>query len=240
MLIRKLHPDEHGLYLEHLKRLSPDDRRSRFSETVVSDDVIEAYVDKISPEDMVLGAFDKTDRLVAAAHVGLGGAIAEIGVSVEPDHRGKHLGTELTDHAAKWARNRHAHKLYSVYSDSNRSMQGVAHHMDMSVTHDHGVAEAILNLAPPDAATVSDELVADFQEMWRDWSKRSSGFRIYGKEKLLCTCPMIFRKRSVGTVLKRVASSFSVLKLLSRRCFNACAIGAKALENQGAGCSSAW
>lgn len=177
MLIRKLHSDEYELYSDHLKRLSPSDRRSRFSETVVSDEVIEAYVTGISPDDVLLGAFDEDNKMIAAAHVGMAGATAEIGVSVEPEHRGKHLGTTLTDHAANWARNRHAQRLYSVYSDSNRSMQGVAQHMGMSITHDHGVAEGVVDLPPPDAFSVSDELTSGVMEMWRDWTKKVERFQ---------------------------------------------------------------
>ena len=177
MLVRKLHSDEYPLYTDHLKRLTPEDRRSRFSETVVSDEVIENYVLGIAPDDVILGAFDEDDKMVAAAHVGMAGTIAEIGVSVEPEHRGKHLGTALTDHAANWARNRHAQRLYSVYSDSNRSMQGVAQHMGMSITHDHGVAEAVVDLPPPDAFSVSDEIASGVMEMWRGWSKSVERFQ---------------------------------------------------------------
>ncbi len=189
MLIRKLHPGEINLYADHLKRLSPDDRRSRFSETVVSDAVIEAYVNGISDDDLLLGAFDENDQMVAAVHVGLSGTMAEIGVSVEPDHRGKHLGTALADHAAKWARNRHAERLYSVYSDSNRSMQGVAHHMGMSITHDHGVAEAFLDLPPPDAITVSDEISANVNEMWHNWAKKIERFQDLWRGKVVLHHP---------------------------------------------------
>jgi RimJ/RimL family protein N-acetyltransferase len=177
ILIRKLPAEEYGIYADHLKRLSPADRQSRFSEAVVADEVIEKYVAGISPDDMVIGAFDETDHMVAAVHVGMSGKTAEIGVSVEPSHRDQHVGTELMDHAAKWARNRHADRLYSVYSDSNRSMQGLAHRLGMSITHDHGVAEGVLDLPPADAGTIYDELATDVQGAWHDWAQNIERFQ---------------------------------------------------------------
>ncbi len=44
MLIRKLHTAETGLYAAHLKRLTPYDRSSRFSEASVGDELIDKYV----------------------------------------------------------------------------------------------------------------------------------------------------------------------------------------------------
>ena len=170
MLIRKLHPEEYALYADHLKRLAPEDRQSRFSECVVSDHVIETYVAGISPDDLLMGAFDDDNILVAAVHVALANSIAEIGVSVEAKLRGNGVGTELMDHAAMWARNRHAEKMISVYSDSNRSMGALAHHLGMSITHDHGVAEGVVDLPPPDAVTVADEIASDVHELWHDWT----------------------------------------------------------------------
>jgi len=169
MLIRKLHPEEIGLYADHLKRLTPDDRTSRFSESAVSDDLIDAYVGRIPHDDLLMGAF-KEGVLVAAVHVGLGGGIAEIGISVESEYRGQSLGTELMDHAVQWSRNRHAEKLYTLCSDSNQSMQALARHVGMSITHDHGTAEAIMKLDPPDVLSVSDEIASDVQEAWHDWA----------------------------------------------------------------------
>ena len=169
MLIRKLHDGEKHLYAEHLKRLSPLDRSSRFSETVVSDELIDRYVNGIPEDDLLMGAF-VDEIMVAGVHVGLGGGTAEIGVSVESAHRGKSIGTELMDHAVQWSRNRKVERMYSVCSDSNKSMQALARHLGMSITHDHGTAEGMVELPPPDVLTVADEMTADVKEVWHDWA----------------------------------------------------------------------
>ena len=169
MLIRKLHTDELDLYAAHLKRLTPEDRSSRFSEAHVSDEIIDAYVSRIPQDDLLMGAF-KDDVLVAAVHVGLGGGVAEIGISVETDYRGQKLGGELMDHAVQWSRNRHAEKLYTLCSDSNQPMQALAKQVGMSITHDHGSAEAVMPLDPPDVLSMTDEMSADVQEAWHNWT----------------------------------------------------------------------
>lgn len=169
MLIRKLHDHESALYADHLKRLSQPDRCSRFSEAHVSDDLIDRYVAGISQDDLLMGAFID-EVMVGAVHVGLGNGVAEIGISIEPGHRGQKLGNDLMAHAVNWARNRHAEKLYTMCSDSNVSMQALAKHVGMSITHDHGVAEGSMALEPPDLVTISDEMASNVNEALHNWS----------------------------------------------------------------------
>ncbi len=169
MLIRKLHNTELELYADHLKRLTPYDRSSRFSEASVSNELIDKYVAGISEDDLLMGAF-VGDVMVGAVHVGLGGGTAEIGISIETEFRGQHLGNELMEHAVQWSRNRHAERLYTMCSDSNQPMQALARSTGMSITHDHGTAEAVMDLAPPDVMSYTDEIVADVQEVWHDWA----------------------------------------------------------------------
>lgn len=169
MLIRKLHPGEFGLYADHLKRLTPEDRCSRFSEVHVGDDLIDKYVQGIPEDDLLMGAFYE-GVLVGAVHVGLGGGTAEIGISIETEYRGKSLGSELMEHAVQWSRNRHAERLYTMCSDSNQSMQALARHLGMHITHDHGTTEGVMDLDPPDVASYADEMTADVQEVWHDWA----------------------------------------------------------------------
>lgn len=169
MLIRKLHDNEAALYADHLKRLSQADRCSRFSEAYVSDDLIDRYVAGISQDDLLMGAF-ANGVMVGGVHVGLGGGVAEIGISIEAGHRGQKLGNDLMEHAVNWARNRHAEKLYTMCSDGNVSMQALAKHVGMNVTHDHGVAEATMPLDPPDLVTITDEMASNVQEAIHDWA----------------------------------------------------------------------
>ncbi len=169
MLIRKLLLHERPLFVDHLKRLTEHDRQFRFAHARVSDQLIERYVAGIEPEDLIFGRFTE-ERLVAAVHVAFAGDIAEIGVSVDPDHRGQGIGADLFKRAARWARNRHAEKLYTLCQADNFAMVALATKLGMTIHRDSGTAEAFLALPPPDLLTVSDELSAGIDGVMREWA----------------------------------------------------------------------
>lgn len=169
MPIRKLLTHERPLFVGHLKRLTPSDRRFRFAHAHVSDDVIDRYVAGIDVDDLILGCFTD-EHLVGAAHVAFAGDLAEVGVSVDPEHRAKGIGAELFQRAARWARNRHAERLYTLCQSDNRAMMALAAKLGMTIHRESGTAEAFLVLAPPDLLTVSDELSVGMHTVFRDWA----------------------------------------------------------------------
>ncbi|MBX9634145.1 MAG: GNAT family N-acetyltransferase [Magnetospirillum sp.] len=169
MLIRKLLIHERPLFVDHLKRLTPHDRQFRFAHAHVSDEIIERYVAGIAADDLILGCFAH-GCMVGAAHVAFAGDLAEVGVSVDPDHRTQGIGAELFQRSARWARNRHAGRLYTLCRSDNRSMMALASKQGMTIHRESGTAEAFLALAPPDLLTVSDELSVGMQTVFCDWS----------------------------------------------------------------------
>lgn len=169
MLVRKLLIHERPLFVEHLKRLTPNDRQFRFAQAHVSNDTIDRYVAGIAADDLILGSFID-ENLVGAAHVAFAGDLAEVGVSVDPDHRTEGIGAELFQRAARWARNRRAGRLYTLCQSDNRSMMALATKLGMTIHRESGTAEAFLALAPPDLLTVSDELSVGMHTVIRDWA----------------------------------------------------------------------
>ncbi|NFV80431.1 GNAT family N-acetyltransferase [Magnetospirillum aberrantis] len=169
MLIRKLHGHERPLFADHLKRLSADDRQFRFARANVSDEVIDAYVASIASDHLVVGCFID-DRLVAGVHVAFDHGLAEVGVSVDMDHRVKGIGAELFRRAIHWARNRRAEKLYTLCQSDNRAMVALARKLDMQVHRESGTAEAFLALTPPDLLSVSDELSMGMSTVYSEWA----------------------------------------------------------------------
>lgn len=169
MLIRKLQLHERPLFVEHLRRLPPNDRQFRFAHAHVTDEVIERYVANIGADDLILGCF-VDDRLVAGVHVAFAEDIAEIGVSVDADIRTKGIGAEMFRRASHWARNRRARKLYTLCQADNRAMVALARKLGMTVHRESGTAEAFLALDPPDLMTVSDELSVGMQAVFSDWA----------------------------------------------------------------------
>ncbi|OAN50652.1 histone acetyltransferase [Paramagnetospirillum marisnigri] len=170
MLIRKLHAHERGLYSDHLKRLPEHDRRMRFAGGGVNDSSIDAYVAGIGDDDLILGVVEH-DRVVGAVHVAINGSVAEIGISVDADHRAGGVGRDLLTQAVAFARNRRAEKLYTLCLSDNRSMVALARRSGMELHCDAGEAEAFLDLPPPDPITVTQEAQAGLFAMFHDWAE---------------------------------------------------------------------
>lgn len=169
MLIRKLHVHERPLFADHLKRLSDNDRQYRFAHAHVTDEVIDRYVASIGPDHLVVGCF-VDDRLVAGVHVAFDHGLAEVGVSVDSEHRVKGIGAELFRRAIHWARNRRADKLYTLCQADNRAMVALARKLGMQVHRESGTAEAFLALDPPDLLSVSDELSVGMSTLYAEWA----------------------------------------------------------------------
>ncbi|RAU23111.1 N-acetyltransferase [Paramagnetospirillum kuznetsovii] len=170
MLVRKLYAHERSLYADHLKRLPDNDRRLRFASAAVSETWIDRYVDGIRDDDLILAAVE-SDKVVGAVHVAVNGAVAEIGISVDADHRATGMGSELLTQAVAFARNRRAEKLYTLCLSENRSMVALAKRSGMELHCDSGEAEAFLDLPPPDPLTVSQEVQTGLFAMFHSWAE---------------------------------------------------------------------
>lgn len=169
MLIRKLHVHERPLFADHLKRLPDSDRQYRFARANVTDEVIDRYVSSIGADHLVVGCF-VDDRLVAGVHVAFDHGLAEVGVSVDREHRIQGIGAELFRRAIHWARNRRAEKLYTLCQADNLAMVALARKLGMQVHRDSGTAEAFLALDPPDLLSVSDELSMGMSTVYAEWA----------------------------------------------------------------------
>jgi GNAT superfamily N-acetyltransferase len=170
MLIRTLYAHERPLFALHLKRLGDQDRRTRFASVGVSDERIDSYVAGIAESDLILAAMDG-ETVVGAAHVAFTADTAEVGVSVDADHRAEGLGHALLNQAASFARNRHAEKLYTLCLADNRSMVALARRTGMRVRYMEGEAEAFLDLPPPDVGTVGAEISTGLFSLIHDWAE---------------------------------------------------------------------
>jgi GNAT superfamily N-acetyltransferase len=175
MLIRKLYAHERSLYADHLKRLPDNDRRLRFASSCATEAWVESYVAGIREDDLILAVVEH-DKVVGAVHVAINGAVAEIGISVDADHRTGGMGSELLAQAVAFARNRRAEKLYTLCLSENRSMVALARRSGMELHCDSGEAEAFLDLPPPDSLTVSREVQTGLFAMFHDWAEMADAY----------------------------------------------------------------
>ncbi|MBI3346912.1 MAG: GNAT family N-acetyltransferase [Burkholderiales bacterium] len=155
--IRSLARRHRRRIIDHLLALEPGDRYLRFGYPA-SDEQIRKYALSIDfGRDEVLGIFNRRLQLIALAHVAYGEPVpnepsrtmAEFGVSVLQQSRGRGLGRRLFDTAALHARNRGIDTLFIHALSENRPMLRIAAAAGALVERDGGESAAWLRL-PPD------------------------------------------------------------------------------------------
>jgi len=155
--IRSLARRHRRRMIDHLLALEPHDRYLRFGYSA-SDEQIRKYALGIDfGRDEVLGIFNRRLQLIALAHLAYGmpslaepgRTMAEFGVSVLPQSRGRGLGRRLFDAAALHARNRGIDTLFIHALTENRAMLRIAASAGALVERDGSESAAWLRL-PPD------------------------------------------------------------------------------------------
>jgi GNAT superfamily N-acetyltransferase len=162
-VFRKLAPFETWRLRQHLLRLSPEERRLRFS-GAVSDDFIIAHCDRIGWLRAVIVAVFEDGVLRGAAELQLetgAAGRAELAVTVETAWQDRGIGTELLGHAITVAANRAMRSIYMICLIDNKRMQHVARKFTDRLIIVEDQAEADLVMRFPTLASLWQEAVAD-------------------------------------------------------------------------------
>jgi GNAT superfamily N-acetyltransferase len=162
--IRKLWVGETELYRDHLLRLDPQSRRSRFG-AGVSDAFIANYVQVANSLDSVIHGFFVDDILRGTAELRPLGASfsheAEAAFSIETPWQSHGVGTALLDRTLLAARNRGFKLLHMACLADNRRMQQLALKFDAELSFDFGTVVGEVEAAHPTPMSVLREFVVD-------------------------------------------------------------------------------
>lgn len=160
-------------YAAHLRRLSPEDRRSRFHQDV-SDARIDAHAAAaLRGPGRVIGWFHD-DILRAAAEVALSrdGASAEAAFEVEAPFRGRGVGSALVGAALLWARNRAARRMIVHTTRRNVPMLKAAAHHGAAFEFDLSEADGVIAAhAPSLRSHVEEALASDLALVRWAWGR---------------------------------------------------------------------
>ncbi|MCT8973568.1 GNAT family N-acetyltransferase [Microbaculum marinisediminis] len=167
-VIRRVSGTERQDFRDHLLRLSPKSRRSRFTGSV-SDLFIEQHVDRLfSSEAIVYGwVVDGVIRAGAELHP-VGGplrATAEAAFSVEEGWQDTGVGTALLGRVLRAARNRGLSRLIMTCLPENARMQRVARKHGARLQWQEGDVHGLIN--PPVPTPIS---------LWREAMEEGEGF----------------------------------------------------------------
>ena len=146
----------------HFLALPTEDRRLRFGSSLSPGEGIAAYVDHIDfVRDAVFAVHDDRLALVGVAHLAFADDLAELGISVLPEHRGRGVGSALFERASAHARNRSVPRLFMHCLKENAPIMRMAKRFGMDIVADLGDADAHLALPPASPASIAGELVTD-------------------------------------------------------------------------------
>jgi GNAT superfamily N-acetyltransferase len=147
--------------VRHFLALDAEDRRLRFG-TAASDEVVAQYVERIDfAQDCVLAICDDAMRIVAAVHVALAGATAELGLSVLPGFRGKGLGDAVLKRAVVWLRNRGVLSVFVHCIAENAGMMHLARKNGMRIVYSGSENDGRLELDGPTPHSFASEWMED-------------------------------------------------------------------------------
>lgn len=161
--VQKLVAFQRKEMVSHLQRLTTRDRQLRFG-SYVNDAAIERYVQHIDfTRDKVFGIFEPELTLVGMAHLALesGGGTAELGLSVDPEHRGKGFGYTLLRRGKLHAQNLGYKKLYMHCLTENQIIVHLARKAGMQVITQYGESDAHMALREATYGDLAQEFLHD-------------------------------------------------------------------------------
>ena len=163
-VVRKLWVGEAAKYREHILRLDPESRRSRFAGGV-SDDFIRNYVDLSLSLDAVVHGFFIGGELRGAAELRPLGIRfpnqAEAAISVEKPWQSHGVGSALLRWTLLAARNRGYGLLHMACLAENRRMQQLARKFDAELSFDFGNVVGEVESSQPTPLSLMREVMAD-------------------------------------------------------------------------------
>jgi GNAT superfamily N-acetyltransferase len=163
-VIRKLWIGEGTKYRDHMLRLDPESRHSRFAGGV-SDEFIRKYADISGTLDGVIYGFFLDGIMRGAAELRPLGAHfprqAEAAISVEKRWQSHGVGSALLRHILLAARNRRFRLLHMACLGENQRMQQLARKFDAELSFDFSTVIGEVESSRPTPLSLMREMMVD-------------------------------------------------------------------------------
>ncbi len=151
--------------LDHLLRLDPEDRASRFGRAT-GDEEIRRYWERIDWARTLMIGCEAGGELRAVGElraIGEGwGPTAEVAVTVERPVQGRRIGSELFRRLVTLARNRGVRSLYVICLARNRKVQRMVLRYGTELTQYDGEIEGQIRLPWPSSLSFVRELIDEY------------------------------------------------------------------------------
>lgn len=173
--IIQIFPHHYDDFKNHLKRLPPWDKYLRFGYPI-ADYQIDNYIENLDKnKDLIYGVYDEKLNLIGAIHCAFSDHTMEIGISVDPDHRKKGIGSKLFGHAIIAGRNRGCKKIVTFCLTENSWMMNHAKKIGMKINRESGDAHAQIDVLPGHVLTWIEELRENNLGFWEYYKNYLNG-----------------------------------------------------------------
>jgi GNAT superfamily N-acetyltransferase len=147
-LTLRLNSEDRRELLAHFLSLDAEDRRLRFGASI-ADIVVREYVARLQfGRDGLFAVRDAHGRVIAAVHVAITEGSAELGLSVDPEHRSRGNGGALFARAVDFLRNRGVREVFVHCLAENAAMRHLAVRHGMRLSSHGSESEGRLTLLP--------------------------------------------------------------------------------------------
>lgn len=164
MIPQRLYDATHRTMVKaHLKRLQDRDRYLRFS-TMLPDEAIDEYVNRSWKTDDAWFGIIEDDEVIAAVHMAYEDKEhrrAELGLSVDPDWRGKKLGQALFERAVFALKARGVRDVFMHCLSENAIIKHIARKNEMVMLSQSGETDADLHLPEPTPIDIGANLIVE-------------------------------------------------------------------------------
>ena len=114
-------------YARHLKRLSPNDRYTRFCYNIKDEGIDQFILSMLyNPNDHILFSAEVDDKIVGFGHLAREGNDWELAVSVDAECQGQGIADQLMSHMITWGKTHGIHSVFMHCITQNTKIQHLA------------------------------------------------------------------------------------------------------------------
>lgn len=160
MITRFLSRREYAQFASWLKSQDADTLVLYFG-IAAGDAMIDALVERIikSSDKHYFLIAEQSGRWLGVVHIATSDTTVEFGITVDRDHRGQGIGSQLIEQALIWARNRGYQELFMHCLGWNKPIQHLCRKHGLQVRDSYGDYEVTVRLEPPSPETWWQEIL---------------------------------------------------------------------------------
>lgn len=155
-------------YATHLKKLSPEDRYTRFCHNI-KNEAIDQFILSIlyNPHDHILFIAEVESQIVGFGHLAREGNDWELAVSVDSQYQGQGIADQLMSHTISWSKTHGINSVFMHCITQNQKIQHLARKHGLRIVERDGQEiTSQVELPLPTAVDYTSEFLKEQRELY--------------------------------------------------------------------------